>query len=148
MSRLNPENLHVEFVGVSPSMPIIPRRYTLTHLDLTGDLYLTVGLDFAYQKINPMRDEVLGEWVLKNNSYEYNVYLYVDGQFSPEIKAIRESIFRRELPLALEAIRYGDSRFFEANTQLDYVPIIVYFLSTDLAFNKAENWGTFSDYVI
>ncbi|MDF2677896.1 MAG: Staygreen protein, partial [Bacillota bacterium] len=31
---------------------------------------------------------------------------------------------------------------------LDYVPIIVYFLSTDPMFNKVENWGTFSDYKI
>lgn len=148
MSRLNLEKLHVEYVGVYPTKPIIPRRYTLTHSDLTGDLYLTIGPDFAYHKINPMRDEVLGEWLLKNNSYEYYVYLYVNGKFSSEIKAIRESIFRRELPLALEAIRYGDNSFFEANTRLDYVPIIVYFLSTDPTFNKVENWGTFSDYKI
>lgn len=148
MSRLNPEKLHVEFVGVTPTKPIIPRRYTLTHSDLTGDLYLTLGPDFAYYKITPMRDEVLGEWMINNNGYEYYVYLFVNGQFSSDIKAIRESIFRRELPLALEAIRYGDNSFFEANATLDYAPIIVYFLSTDPNFNKVENWGTFSDYKI
>ncbi|MDD3751882.1 MAG: staygreen family protein [Tissierellia bacterium] len=148
MNRLNPEKLYVEFIGVTKTEPIIPRRYTLTHSDITADLYLTIGSDFAYNKLNPMRDEVMGEWIGNANSVVYYVYLYVDGQFIPGIKAIRETIFRRELPLALEAIRYGDNEFFNAHPELDYVPITVYFLSTDPMFNKVENWGTFSDYNI
>lgn len=146
MSRLNPEKLYVEFIGVTTTEPIIPRRYTLTHSDITADLYLTIGSDFAYYKLNPMRDEVMGEWMENGNSNVHYVYLFVDGQFNPEIKAIREAVFRNELPLALEAIRYGDNDFFKAHPELDYVPIIVYFLSTDPMFNKVENWGTFSDY--
>lgn len=149
MSRLNPELLHVEYVGVTPTEPIIPRRYTVTHSDTTAELYLTIGSDFAYYKINPTRDEVLGEWMTSSEGYDYYVYLYVDGQFlSPEIKAMRESIFRSQLPIALEAIRYGDREFFNAHPDLDNVPITVYFLSTDPMYNKVENWGTFSDYKI
>ena len=73
--------------------------------------------------------------------------MYVGGQsFTPEVKAIRETVFTNQLPLALEAIRYGDIEFFNAHPKLDYVPIIVYFLSTDPMFNKVENWGTFSEY--
>ena len=140
------EKLNVEFIGVTKTEPIIPRRYTLTHSDITADLYLTIGSDFAYYKLNPMRDEVMGEWMENANNYVYYVYLYVDSQFVPWTKAIRDAIFRRELPLALEAIRYGDNDFFNAHPELDYVPIIVYFLSTDPMFNKVENWGTFSDY--
>jgi len=83
-----------------------------------------------------------------NENYAYYVYLHVDSNFIPEFKAIRDAVFRRELPLALEAIRYGDNEFFNAHPELDYVPIIVYFLSTDPMFNKVENWGTFSDYNI
>lgn len=148
MSRLDPTKLHVEYVGVTSTEPIIPRRYTLTHSDITADLYLTLGLDFAYWKLTAMRDEVLGEWMINGENYIYNVYLYVDGKFSSELKAIRDAVFRRELPLALEAIRYGDNEFFNAHPELDYVPIIVYFLSTDPMFNKVENWGAFSDYKI
>ena len=148
MSQLNPKKLYVEFIGVTATEPIIPRRYTLTHSDITAELYLTIGLDFAYYKLNPMRDEVLGEWTGNENSFVYYVYLFVDGQFVPETKAIREAIFRRELPSALEAIRYGDNEFFNAHPELDYAPITVYFLSTDPMYNKVENWGTFSDYNI
>lgn len=146
MIRLNPDKLHVEYMGVTPTKPIIPRRYTLTHSDMTADLYLTLGLDFAYHKLTPMRDEVMGEWILNGEGYVYYVYLLVNGQFNPEVKAIREAVFRRELPLALEAIRFGDRTFFNAHSELDFAPIIVYFLSTDPMFNKVENWGTFSDY--
>ena len=62
MKKLNPEKLHVEFrQGVTPTEPIMPRRYTLTHSDVTAELFLTVGPEYAYDKITQMRDEVLAE---------------------------------------------------------------------------------------
>jgi len=149
MSKLNPDKLSVEFrKGVTAIKPIIPRRYTLTHSDITSQLFLTIGLRYAYDKINAMRDEVLGEWVKKQKGYLFYVYLYVDGQFTPETSAIRDYVFRRELPLALEAIRYGDMEFFSAHPELDSSPIMVHFMSTNPQYNKIENWGTFSDYNI
>lgn len=149
MSKLNPEKLSVEFrQGVTPTEPIIPRRYTLTHSDITAELFLTIGLNYAYDKINAMRDEVLGEWVNVKKQYYYHVYLHVDGQFGYAAAAIRNKIFIRELPLALEAIRYGDNEFFNINPKLNHVPIIVYFISTIPEFNRIENWGTFSEYKI
>ena len=149
MSKLNPEKLSVEFrQGATPTEPIIPRRYTLTHSDITAELFLTISLNYAYDKINVMRDEVLGEWVNVKNQYYYNVYLYVDGQFGPAAAAIRNKIFIRELPLALEAIRYGDNNFFNTHPELNYVPVIVYFISTLRELNRIENWGTFSQYEI
>ena len=75
--------------------------------------------------------------------------LYVDnGEYSPEVTATRNYIFRRELPLALDSIRYGDKDFFAAHPELNYTPIIVYFSSTNSQYNKIENWGPFSDYDI
>lgn len=149
MSRLNTEKLSVEFrEGVSITQPISPRRYTLTHSDITAELFLTIGVRYAYDKTNAMRDEVLGEWIKTKIGYIYYVYLYVDGQFGPEAAVIRNQIFRRELPLALEAIRYGDKIFFGTHSELNYVPIIVYFMSSIPEFNRVENWGTFSDYNI
>lgn len=149
MSRLNPEKLSVEFrEGVTPTEPIIHRRYTLTHSDVTAELFLVIGLMYAYDKITNMRDEVLGQWVQSHNSYFYYVYLYVDGQRGTAETAIRNYIFRRELPLALEAIRYGDREFFSAHPELNNVPIIVYFMSTNPQLNRVENWGTFSEYDI
>lgn len=148
MSRLDPEKLHVEYVGTTPTEPVMPRRYTIIRSGEADDLYLTIGLDFAYNKINPARDEILGEWITNGEGYEYNVFLFVNGGYSADAKTEREAAFRNELPAALEAIRYGDAEFFDAHPELDNAPIVVYFLSTDPAFNKVEDWGTFLDYKI
>ncbi len=149
MSRLNSEKLSVEFrEGITTTEPIIPRRYTLTHSDITTELFLTIGLTYAYDKINAMRDEVLGGWIKIGDQYFFYVYLYIDGQFGLGVTAIRNHIFRRELPLALEAIRYGDKKFFSAHPELNDAPIIVHFMSTNPQFNRIESWGTFLHYYI
>lgn len=148
MRKFNPDKLIVEFRSVTTVEPIIPRRYTLTHSDITAELFLTIGLCYANDKINAMRDEVLAEWIQKEELYFFYVYLNVDGQFGSKEASIRNSIFRRELPLALEAIRYGDSNFFCYHPYLDHSSIIVYFMSTNPQFNKVENWGALSDYDI
>lgn len=148
MSKFNPKKLSVKFrKGVTATEPIIPRRYTFTHSDITAELFLTIGLVYAYDKVNAMRDEVLGEWTKNQAGYFFYVHLYVDsGEYSTKVTAIRNYIFRRELPLALEAIRYGDRNFFTAHPKLNYAPIIIYFSSTNSQYNKIENWGSFSDY--
>ncbi len=146
MERLNPEKLYVKYgPGATTTEPIIGRKYTLTHSDTTADLFLTIGLEYAYEEINEMRDEVLAEWQTYEGNPLLYVYVYV-GQFGPVINAIRDTIFRRELPLALEAIRYGDSEFFMEYPQLDDAPIWIYFDSPNPDYNKFEYWGTPKDY--
>ncbi|RPF51078.1 staygreen protein [Aquisalibacillus elongatus] len=149
MSRLDPEQLYVEYRdGVTPYEPLLNRRHTLTHSDETGELFLTVGLSYAYDLFNEMRDEVIGEWIDQADGCFYHVYLYVGGPFSEEVASIRNDIFRRELPLALEAIRYGDRGIFNLHPSLDSCQIITHFMSVYPQFNKIENWGTFDDYNI
>jgi hypothetical protein len=148
MSIFNPNKLSVYFEGVTPTAPVVPRRYTLTHSDITGELFLNIGINYAYDKINSMRDEVLGHWVKLGGYYFFYVYLYVDGHLGPCVTAKRNSIFIKELPLALKAIRYGDKRFYSSYPELDNVPILVYFNSINPYFNRIENWGTFSNYDI
>ncbi|KAF5042923.1 Staygreen protein [anaerobic digester metagenome] len=148
MENLNPEKPNVEFrQGVTTEEPIINRRYTLTHSDITAELFLTIGLEYAYDKINMMmRDEVLGEWRDNNGRTYLYIYVYVNGQFGSIAAEIRNMIFRRELPLALEAIRYGDREFFEAHPELDDAAIWVHFDSTTPQYDKFEYWGTPKDY--
>lgn len=148
--HFNPNKLYVEFRdGVTFTEPLINRCYTLTHSDLTANLFLTIVLSFAIDKMNAMNDEVLGEWALTESSFIYNIYLDVDGQYNNHATiAKRNDIFRRELPLALEAIRYGDRLLFLSHPELNICPILVYFISIDPQFNKIENWGTFSNYTI
>lgn len=112
LERLNPCKLYVELRnGATMTEPIISRKYTLTHSDITADLFLTIGTGFACDKVNAKRDEVLAEWKTNQGLPFLHVYVYVDGQFEPRVSAVRNAVFRRELPLALEAIRYGDRNF-------------------------------------
>jgi hypothetical protein len=147
MKRLDPDKLSVEFgSGVTPTDPITPRRYTLTHSDITAELFLTIAQKYAYNQINPNRDEVLAEWRVD----EYGYYLYssvlVDGEFGLVKAFIRNRIFIQELPLALEAIVYGDRDFFKAHPNLNKSPIYVNFISSYPAFSRTEYWGKVSTY--
>jgi hypothetical protein len=148
LNKFNPEKLFVQYMdGVSPAGPVIPRRYTLTHSDVTGELFLTIGIRYALYRINAMRDEVLGEWS-SNGSIPYvAIYVHIDqGEYTRDMAAKRNEIFRRELPLALTALRYGDRFMFDAYPYLDRAPIIVSFMSSYPQYSARENWGTFHDY--
>ena len=147
MRRLNPDKLSVEYRGsVTPAGPIIPRCYTLTHSDLTGELFLTIAPYFAYDQINPTRDEVLGKWQLRDNRYIFAGSVYINGEFGPGRARIRNRIFIRELPLALQAIRYGDCVLFNTDPTLNLSPIYIYFDSSYPEFKRTEYWGIFLKY--
>ena len=145
LSTFNSEKLSVEYMdGVTATEPFMPRRYTLTHSDLTGELFLNIGTNYAWGKINSLRDEVLGEWKQYGSSLYFYVYVYIDqGQYPSSVSAKRTEIFRRELPLALTAIRYGDRFLFNTYPHLDQAPIIIHFMSAYPQFARQENWGTF-----
>jgi len=152
MKRLNPENLHTEFLlGTTPEGPVTPRRYTLTHSDRTGELFLSVGLDYNQRQISGwytrfMRDEVLAEWKQDEKGYSLHVYLHVRGGLVFGRASWREAIFRSELPLVLETIRYGDSSLFIAYPELDHASIYVHFQSSAPSHQKIEEFGIPSDY--
>lgn len=151
MNTFQPEKLSIVYrEDVTKTEPIIPRKYTLTHSDFTGELFLTIGKQFAWDQFNSgLRDEVIGEWRFNGGNLFYHVYLLIAGKEHDLNSAIqRNEIFRRELPLALTAIRYGDRHLFERFPNLDGAPIIVNFLSIYPSFNRQENWGTFHHYSI
>jgi hypothetical protein len=85
MKHLDPENLHTSFLpGAISEGTVIPRRYTLTHSDRTGELFLYIGPDYNKDQISGwytrlMRDEVLAEWKQDKESYSLHVYLHVSG---------------------------------------------------------------------
>lgn len=140
--KLKPEKLKVEYRNnITKINPINNRRYTLTHSDKTENLFLTIGLDYAYDKINILRDEVFAQVKYEENKPIINLYIHINGNFSKKSATIRNGLFRRELPLILEAIRYGDRLFFETHKELDYAPIFIHFDSKHKEFKKLEYWG-------
>ena len=147
MEKLNPAKLTTTFKGVTPIDPVIQRRYTLTHSDITAQLFLTIGLHFAFDEIGPMRDEVLGQWCKTETSYIFYGRVQVDNELGNKtISAARYRVFNREMPLALEAIRFGDQTFFNCHPMLEYAPIWIHFNSIYPEFNDVEYWGAPIEY--
>lgn len=117
-----PSKLEVSWSGgagpgdPAPSPPHQPRRYTLTHNDITGSLWLTVGRNYNTKQISGfytrlLRDEVTAEW--RSNSEpgggaSLHVFCHVSGQerwLAPPV--LRNYIFRREMPLVRAAAEIG-----------------------------------------
>ena len=152
MKRLNPDKLHVTYLaGATPDELIVPRCYTLTHSDITGELFLSIGGEFNKQQISKlytrlMRDEVLVELSQDVDNLVFRVYCHVSGGFVVGTAKWRYNIFKSELPLVLESIRYGDRFIFEQEPKLDTIPVLIHFSSKNTRFNKVEDWGTMSEY--
>jgi hypothetical protein len=150
MSRLNPNKLHVTITPpITVHSPLVPRCYTLTHSDRTGDLFLTIAHEFNKKQLKGwktriMRDEVVAEWLKTNGIYSLHVYCQISGGIGT--LKFRDRIFRQELPLVLEAFRYGDQELFRANSFLDQIQIWIHFQSKKEKFNKIENWGSPNNY--
>lgn len=151
MARLDPDKLHVSFTPeVSPEAPIVPRAYTLTHSDSTGDLFLTVGAGYDRRQISGwytrlLRDEVLAEWRSEDGPV-LEVHCRVSGGLVLGRSEWRYNIFRGHLRMVIEAFRYGDRRLFAAHPELDDAPVSVRFHSTDPRFDLTEAWGRLGDY--
>ena len=150
MPRLKPEKLHVSIL--TDEFQRLPRRYTLTHSDRTGDLYLTIAPEFDKEQITGwytrfMRDEVLSEWQSSEEGPTLHIYCHVGGGMVFGSVKMREAIFRREMPLVLEAIRYGDKQFFEKNPDFDNALIIVHYQRSGEDY-MIERFGAPSDYAL
>lgn len=129
----------------------MPRRYTLTHSDVTGELFLSIGREYDAERLSHwytrlMRDEVLAEWQMQNGEPGLVVQCHVSGGFVFGWGGMRNGIFRRELPLALEAIRFGDRSLLEAHPALDKAGVSVQFQAVQPRYCVTESWGLLRDY--
>jgi hypothetical protein len=152
LTRLRAEKLHVHFAE-DPTWEgsPIPRRYTLTHSDATGDLYLAVGPEYKLEQASGwytrlMRDEVLAEWRQEEETPILHVHCHVSGGLVVGPARWRDAIFRRELPLVLEALRYGDRGLYKAHPELEQAPIAVHFHARQARLDRVEDWGVPADY--
>ena len=147
MADFNPDKLHVVFNdSLKKNKLELPRKYTLTHSDSTGDLFLTIGEDYDYKQISGfytrlMRDEVLAEWQKNDRYYTLHLYLHVSGGLLFGWASMRDKIFRHHLPLVFQALKYGDKELFEELPFLNESPIIVHFNSKNKKYNQIEEFG-------
>lgn len=145
MGKFKPEKLRVKYIPPATAFePVDRRKYTLTHSDTTGELYLSIGTIYDYQAINyKMRDEVLADWITVNGEYLLygNVYIS-NGEYDKNMSRIRYMIFKKELDLALTGLIYGDRSFYSYYPWLLDAPIHVQFASIYPEFNELVYFGT------
>jgi hypothetical protein len=153
MGHLNPEKLHVSFIhGVQTDGPRYPRAYTLTHSDLTGDLYLSIGQATDQRQISGfytrfMRDEVLAEWS-DDEQPCLHVHCHVSGGLVFGSASYREATFRYHMPLVFEAFRLGDRKLIERHPELGQALVSVYLHTRQWKSYQREGWGVLDDFQI
>jgi len=152
MSRLDPQKLHVKIDKVFQTQDtLVARKYTLTHSDVTGDLFLTIDKDYDQEAISGlytklMRDEVLGEWA-DQDEITLHIHLHVSGGLVLGPAKWRESIFMEHLPLVLEAICYGDRDFLQGREDCLQAPILVHFHAKQANLDHVAHWGIVKVYL-
>jgi hypothetical protein len=145
MSNFNPAKLTTQYLApVTAFRPVEGRKYTLTHSDETGELFLSIGNQFNYSAIDPkLRDEVIAEWVPKKGEYILFGRVHVsEGEFDEKYAKVRYLIFNKELPLALSAMIFGDQYFFTNFPWLLDAPIYIHFESNFPQYNHIKRFGT------
>ncbi len=147
MKKINLNKVFTEYRDqILPTSPIKDRKYTITHSDETGDLFVTIGLKYAEDQITPIRDEVKLNWRIYNKKLFLYGEVLVDGAHLKGNEIIRNAIFIKEMPTALQAARYADQALFEKYPQLDHIPIYIQFYSKRPEFNKLRYFGTMKRY--
>lgn len=146
----NHEKLETTFIEpMTPYGPIEGRKYTLTHSDATGMMFLDIADKYNYKIVHPeIRDEILGSWKSSYaDSYNLIFYAYVgNGNFFSALS--KYNAFKYHLNLALQAIVYGDRDLFQKYPNLIDTPIYVKFDSLIPIFDGYEFYGYVKDYML
>ncbi len=147
--RFNPDKLKTTFIEpITLYNPIKGRKYTLTHSDNTGMMFLTVANEYDYSAINQdLRDEIIGTWKTYNNSYALFFYAYI-GDLDYFDALYRYNIFKSHMNSALQAIIYGDKELFKKYPNLLKTPVYIKFDSSIPTFNNYEFYGYVKDYIL
>jgi hypothetical protein len=152
MSSFDPSKLHVRYLNGSPASRLdLPRRYTLTHSDVSGDLFLAIGADYDQAAISGwytrlMRDEVLAEWLPGEQRMALHVYCHVSGGLAFGPAGWRNDILKHHLPQVLQAFHYGDADLYRMHPELDHSPVRVHFRARQVKYHRVEAWGIMGDY--
>lgn len=143
MKELDPKKVFVQYRDdVRPYEPVTNRKYTITHSDLTGELFVFIAENYAEDQITSMRDEVRVTWEKNEKNFFLLGSVLVDG-----VNAfIRNKIFYNEMPTALQALRQADRFLFEKQPSLDNSHVFIKFISSAPYYNKIYDFGVIGNY--
>lgn len=147
----DPQKLSVQLLPSASSVqPVEGRKYTLTHSDVTAELFLDIGSVYNYKAVNwKMRDEVLAEWKKdREGRLRLAGKVYVDGgEFGKEASGMRFHIFKKEMSTAIKGIVYGDLQFYNNYPTLLDAPIFIHYESTYPEYSHIFYYGTPRQYL-
>jgi hypothetical protein len=150
----NPEKLHIRWLDEQArNASSVTRRYTLTHSDSTGDLFLTIGMDYDRRQISGwytrlMRDEVLGELLFEDDVPTLHIHMHVSGGLVLGPASWRFEIFKQHMAMVLQVICWGDRECLGRDPAMLDAPITAHFYSKKKAYNKTESPGKVRDFLI
>ena len=147
MRDLNPQKVFSQYRDtMKPYGPVMGRKYTITHSDITAELFVFIAEDYAEDQVTAMRDEVRVAWEPKDNGLNLIGSVIVDGKGVKGNAKIRNRIFYNEMPTALQALRQGHRFLFDKDTRLDDTPVFIHFISSNPAYDKTYNFGAIGNY--
>ncbi len=148
MKKLDPNKVFVQYRGmiVTPYDPVNERKYTITHSDKTAELFVFVGNEYATDQATKMRDDVRIQWVKTKFGLALAGVVIVDGEGVIGNAAMRNRIFLKEMPTALQALRQADRFLFKQRPALDKANVYIKFASTLPAFDRTYSFGEIGFY--
>ncbi len=147
MRELNPQKVFVQYRDImKPYEPVMGRLYTITHSDITAELFVFVAQNYAEDQITRMRDEVRIAWEPYNKGIALIGSVIVDGYGVIGNADIRNKIFYNEMPTALQALRQADRFLFDKEPNLDNTPVFIHFISNNPIYNKTYDFGVIGIY--
>jgi len=79
LSELSPNRIFAQYRDkIQPYQPVPGRKYTITHSDTTGQLFVFIAGEYAEDQINEMRQEVRLEWQKAKRGYVLSGSVQVD----------------------------------------------------------------------
>ena len=147
MKELNSQKVFVQYrETMEPYGPVMGRFYTITHSDITAELFVFVAPDYAYDQITKKRDEVRIAWELYKERIALTGSVIVDGYGITGDASVRNKIFYNEMPTALQALRQADRFLFDKEPDLDNTPVFIQFISDNPEYNKTYDFGVIGIY--
>lgn len=147
MKELNPQKVFVQYRdNIRPYEPVRSRLYTITHSDITAELFVFVGQNYAEDQVTKMRDEVRIAWELYKEGFALIGSVIVEGDGIIGNAYLRDDIFYNEMPTALQALRQADRFLFDEEPNLDNTPVYIHFISDNPIYNKTYDFGVIGTY--
>jgi hypothetical protein len=131
---------------MKPYEPVMSRKYTITHSDITAELFVFVAENYAEDQVTAMHDEVRVAWEQAKNGLVLFGSVIVDDNDVPGNAYIRNMIFYNEMPTALQALRQADRFLFDNDPELDNTQVMIHFISSNPVYNKTYDFGAIGSY--